>query len=52
MNTNIKGLYVAGDCAGKPYQYLKAAGQGQIAVAKAIEHLDKQKIENINKELV
>ncbi|MGO0883701.1 NAD(P)/FAD-dependent oxidoreductase [Clostridioides difficile] len=44
MNTNIEGLYVAGDCAGKPYQYLKSAGQGQTAVSSAISHLDKQKI--------
>ncbi|PBE27345.1 thioredoxin reductase [Clostridioides difficile] len=44
MNTNIEGLYVAGDCAGKPYQYLKSAGQGQIAVSSAISYIDKQKI--------
>ncbi|UUC41654.1 NAD(P)/FAD-dependent oxidoreductase [Clostridioides difficile] len=44
MNTNIEGLYVAGDCAGKPYQYLKSAGQGQTAVSSAISYLDKQKI--------
>lgn len=44
MSTNIEGLYVAGDCAGKPYQYLKSAGQGQTAVSSAISHLDKQKI--------
>nr|UWI49578.1 NAD(P)/FAD-dependent oxidoreductase [Clostridioides difficile] len=44
MNTSIEGLYVAGDCAGKPYQYLKSAGQGQIAVSSAISYLDKQKI--------
>ncbi|RDY27666.1 NAD(P)/FAD-dependent oxidoreductase [Romboutsia weinsteinii] len=44
MNTNIEGLYVAGDCAGKPYQYLKSAGQGQIAVSSAISYLDKKRI--------
>ena len=41
MITNIEGLYAAGDCVGKPYQYLKSAGQGQIAVSSAISHLDK-----------
>lgn len=46
MNTNIEGLYVAGDCAGKPYQYLKSAGQGQTAVSSAISYLDKKRIKN------
>lgn len=46
MNTNIEGLYVAGDCAGKPYQYLKSAGQGQIAVSSAISYLDRQRMKN------
>ena len=44
MNTNLEGLYVAGDCAGKPYQYLKSAGQGQIAVSSAVSYLDKKRI--------
>ncbi|MFL8798304.1 MULTISPECIES: NAD(P)/FAD-dependent oxidoreductase [unclassified Clostridioides] len=46
MNTNIEGLYVAGDCVGKPYQYLKSAGQGQTAVSSAISYLDRQRIKN------
>ncbi|MEG1409113.1 MAG: NAD(P)/FAD-dependent oxidoreductase [Terrisporobacter sp.] len=46
MKTSIAGLYVAGDCAGKPYQYLKSAGQGQIAVSSAISYLDKKRIKN------
>lgn len=49
MKTNIEGLYVAGDCAGKPYQYLKSAGQGQTAVLSAISYLDKKRIEDKNK---
>ncbi len=31
MSTNIAGLYAAGDCTGRPYQYAKAAGEGNIA---------------------
>lgn len=31
METNIKGLFAAGDIAGKPYQLAKAVGEGQIA---------------------
>lgn len=44
MRTNIDGLYAAGDCAGKPYQYLKSAGQGQMAVSSSISQLDKLRI--------
>ena len=35
MQTNIKNLYAAGDCSGKPYQYMKAAGEGLIAALHA-----------------
>jgi thioredoxin reductase (NADPH) len=31
METNIRGLYAAGDVTGKPYQLAKAVGEGQIA---------------------
>ncbi|MGL5715345.1 MAG: NAD(P)/FAD-dependent oxidoreductase [Paraclostridium sp.] len=49
METNIAGCYACGDCVGKPYQYLKAAGQGQIAALNAVSYLDKKKLENKNK---
>ncbi|GFR35311.1 NAD(P)/FAD-dependent oxidoreductase [Thermobrachium celere] len=39
METNIKGLYAAGDVAGKPYQIAKAVGEGQIAALNACENL-------------
>ncbi|MCY6371509.1 NAD(P)/FAD-dependent oxidoreductase [Clostridium ganghwense] len=39
MQTNIKNCYAAGDCTGKPYQYIKAAGEGQVAVLNAVENL-------------
>lgn len=42
METNIPGLYAAGDCTGKPYQYLKAAGEGQVAALNAVSYLDKR----------
>ncbi|MEF9933878.1 MAG: NAD(P)/FAD-dependent oxidoreductase [Clostridium sp.] len=35
METNIKGLYAAGDITGKPYQLSKAVGEGQIAALHA-----------------
>lgn len=40
METNIKGLYAAGDVTGKPYQIAKAVGEGQIAALNAAEYLD------------
>ncbi|VIA86078.1 thioredoxin-disulfide reductase [Clostridioides difficile] len=43
MKTSIDGCFAAGDCVGKPYSYIKAAGQGQIAALNAVYYLDKLK---------
>ncbi|GFP77799.1 NAD(P)/FAD-dependent oxidoreductase [Clostridium fungisolvens] len=40
MQTNIDGCFAAGDCVGKPYQYIKAAGEGQVAALSAVTYLD------------
>ena len=40
MKTNLKGCFAAGDCVGKPYQYIKAAGEGNIASLSAVSYLD------------
>lgn len=40
MKTNIKGCFAAGDCVGKPYQYMKAAGEGLVAALSAVSYLD------------
>lgn len=45
MRTNIPGVFAAGDCAGKPYQLAKAAGEGNIAALSACEYIDKKKKE-------
>ncbi len=45
MKTSIKGCFAAGDCVGKPYSYIKSAGQGQIAALGAVAYLDKLKIQ-------
>ena len=50
MNTSIRGCFAAGDCVGKPYSYIKSAGQGQIAALSAVSYLDKLKIEQRQKE--
>ena len=39
MSTNLNGLYAAGDCTGRPYQYTKAAGEGNIAAHSVSEYL-------------
>jgi len=39
METNIKGVFAAGDCTGKPYQYTKAVGEGNIAAHSVIAYL-------------
>ena len=43
MRTNIKGCFAAGDVVGKPYQYIKSAGEGNVAALTAIAYIDKLK---------
>lgn len=40
MSTSIKGLFAAGDITGKPYQIMKAVGEGQIAALNVCGFLD------------
>ena len=42
MRTNLPGLFACGDIAGKPYQYVKAAGQGNVAALSAVAYLREQ----------
>lgn len=39
-STNIKGVFAAGDCTGRPYQYAKAVGEGNIAAHSAVDYID------------
>jgi thioredoxin reductase (NADPH) len=39
MQTNIPGIFAAGDCAGLPYQLAKAAGDGNVAALSACDYL-------------
>ena len=39
MATSLKGCFAAGDCTGRPYQYVKSAGEGNVAAHSAIEYL-------------
>lgn len=40
METNLPGVYAAGDCTGKPFQVAKAVGEGNIAVLQAVAYLN------------
>ena len=40
METNLPGVYAAGDCTGKPFQVAKAVGEGNIAVLQAVSYLN------------
>ena len=39
MATNLKGLFACGDITGTPYQYIRAAGQGNVAALSAVKYL-------------
>ena len=43
MRTNINGCFAAGDIVGMPYQYIKSAGEGNIAALSAVSYLDQLK---------
>ena len=45
MQTNIPGLFAAGDCTGRPYQYAKAVGEGNVAAHSVTAYLAKMKTE-------
>lgn len=41
--TNLPGCFAAGDCTGRPYQYVKAAGEGNVAAHSAAQYLAQTK---------
>lgn len=43
MRTNINGLFACGDITGAPYQYIKAAGEGNVAALSAVNYLVEMK---------
>lgn len=42
METNIPGLFACGDITGAPYQYIKAAGEGNVAALSAVNYLSEK----------
>ena len=41
METNLPGVFACGDLAGTPYQYVKAAGEGNVAALSAAAYIDR-----------
>ena len=46
MRSNLPGCFAAGDIVGTPYQYIKAAGEGNIAALSAVAYVDEMKKKN------
>ncbi len=50
MATNLPGVYAAGDCTGRPYQYTKAVGEGNVAAHSILDYLaESEKAETASK---
>lgn len=45
QETNIEGCFAAGDCTGRPYQYTKAVGEGNVAIHSALSYLKEKEDE-------
>ena len=43
MAASIPGVFACGDLTGTPYQYIKAAGEGNVAALSAAQYLDEKK---------
>ena len=42
METNLPGVFACGDLTGTPYQYVKAAGEGNVAAISAAGYLERK----------
>jgi thioredoxin reductase (NADPH) len=41
METSLPGVFACGDITGTPYQYVKAAGEGNVAAISAAAYLER-----------
>ncbi len=48
LETSIPGCFACGDITGTPYQYIKAAGEGNVAALSAVAYLDEKKRKQSN----
>ncbi len=46
MAASLPGCFACGDIAGAPYQYIKAAGEGNVAALSAVSYLEQLKRNN------
>lgn len=46
MSTNLRGVFACGDIVGLPYQYIKAAGEGNVAALSVVKYLGGMKNED------
>lgn len=44
LETNLPGCFACGDITGTPYQYIKAAGEGNVAALSAVGYIEKMKM--------
>ena len=42
QRTNLPGCFAAGDCTGRPYQYAKAVGEGNVALHSVLQYLQER----------
>lgn len=47
METNIAGCFACGDIVGTPYQYIKSAGEGNVASLSAVSYLNENKRQHL-----
>ena len=43
METSLPGIFACGDITGTPYQYVKAAGEGNVAAISAAAYIERKK---------
>lgn len=43
METSLKGCFACGDITGTPYQYIKSAGEGNVAALSAVSYIDEKR---------
>ena len=42
FQTSIEDIFAAGDIVGRPYQYIKAAGEGNVAAHNVVHYLSQK----------
>ena len=47
MDTNIKGVFAAGDITGEPWQISKSIGEGAVACLSLFKFLTGQEMRNL-----